>query len=238
MKTVSQNSKPVDKDFNPSIVHPLYIIRKNVYRGVVRHAGKLKGKMMDFGCGSKPYQSLFTSVDEYIGVDYAGEGHSHENEQIDVFYDGKTIPFPENTFDSVLASEVLEHVFNLEEILKELHRVMKPGGKLLITIPFAWKEHEIPIDFGRYTSFGFRNLLERNGFIVREMDKTTNVVQTLTQLWITYWHSHIFPKMRPFGRVVTPVFSLFSNVFGLTLAKILPKRDDYYLNLIVVAEKK
>ncbi len=237
MDQATLKSKPVDSNFNPSLVHPLYIIRKNVYRGVVKYAPLMKGKMMDFGCGTKPYQSLFTAADEYIGVDYAGEGHSHENEQIDVYYDGKTIPFPDNTFDSILASEVLEHVFNLEDILKELYRVLKPGGKILITIPFAWKEHEIPIDFGRYTSFGFRNLLERNGFSVLHMDKSSNAVQTMTQLWVTYWHSHIMPKFRPFGRIVTPCFSFVSNVFGLGVARILPKRYDYFLNLIVVAQK-
>ena len=226
-----------NKGFNPSVFHPLYIIRKNLYRGIVRYAALLDGKMMDFGCGSKPYQSLFVNAGEYIGVDYAGEGHSHENEQIDIFYDGKIIPFPDNTFDSILASEVLEHVFNLEEILKELFRVLKPGGKVLITIPFAWNEHEAPTDFGRYTSFGFRDLLERNGFAVLAMDKSSNFVQTLTQLWITYWHTHIIPKFRPFARVITPCFSFLANVFGLTVARILPKRYDYYLNLIVVAEK-
>ena len=53
---------------------------------------------MDFGCGSKPYKSLF-NVEEYLGVDYYNEGHPHENEQIDVFYDGKNLPFPDNYFD-------------------------------------------------------------------------------------------------------------------------------------------
>ena len=237
MDQATVKNKPVDRNFNPSLVHPLYIIRKNVYRGVVRYAPLMKGKMMDFGCGTKPYQSLFTQAAEYIGVDYAGEGHSHENEQIDVYYDGKTIPFPDNTFDSILASEVLEHVFNLEDILKELCRVLKPGGKILITIPFAWKENEIPVDFGRYTSFGFKNLLERNGFSIVHIDKSSNSVQTLTQQWVTYWHSHILPKFRPFGRIVTPCFSFVSNVFGLGVARILPKRYDYFLNLIVVAQK-
>ncbi len=193
---------------------------------------------MDFGCGSKPYKSLFKNASEYIGVDYDSEGHSHKNEKIDVFYDGKTIPFKDNSFDSILTSEVLEHVFNLEEILKELNRVLKPGGKILITIPFAWYEHEVPNDFGRYTSFGIKSLLEKNGFIILELDKTGNFIETLTQMWIVYWHTHVIPKFRPFARLIGALFYFLSNVFGLAAARVFPKKHDYYLNLIILATKQ
>ena len=79
--------------------------------------------MMDFGCGSKPYKSLF-NVNEYVGVDYHGQGHSHVNEQIDVFYDGVLLPFPDNYFDSVFSTEVFEHVFNLENLNPETRSEM------------------------------------------------------------------------------------------------------------------
>lgn len=227
-----------NKDFNPSITYPLYIIRKNLYRAFVKQAPLLTGKMMDFGCGTKPYKPLFVNVTEYIGVDYAGEGHSHANEEIDVYYNGKTIPFPDNTFDSILTSEVLEHIYNLEEILKELHRVLKPGGKILISVPFAWNEHEMPNDFGRYTSLGFKALLERNSFTVLHLEKTTGFLEALVQLRGLYWHLHIIPKFRPFARIVSPVFHLINNITGLAIAKIFPRKNDYFLNLVVVVTKK
>jgi SAM-dependent methyltransferase len=227
-----------NKDFNPSLTYPLYIIRKNIYRGILKHSESLEGRMMDFGCGTKPYKPLFVNAKEYIGVDYAGEGHSHEKESIDVMYDGKTIPFPDNHFDSILTTEVLEHIFNLEDILKELNRVLKPGGRILITIPFAWNEHEMPNDFGRYTSLGFRSLLERNNFKVLQLEKTTGFVESLVQLWGLYWHIHIIPKFRPFGRIILPVFSFCNNVFGLAIAKILPRKNDYFLNLVILATKE
>ena len=193
---------------------------------------------MDFGCGTKPYKSLVVNATEYIGVDYAGDGHSHLNEQIDVFYDGKTLPFEDNSFDAILTSEVFEHVFNLEDIVKELNRVLKPEGKILITCPFVWNEHEVPIDFGRYTSFGMKALLERNNFEVLAVDKSSTYIETITQMWLTYWHNHIFHRTRPFGRIVQPTISFIINVFGLGISKILPKTYDWYLNLIVFAQKK
>ena len=123
-------------EFNPNIFYSGYLLRKKLLIAVNRYAHYMGGVMMDFGCGSKPYKSLF-DVKEYIGVDFNGEGHSHENEQIDVFYDGKKLPFPDNYFDSVFSTEVFEHVFNLEEIIPEIKRVMKPGAKILVTCPFA-----------------------------------------------------------------------------------------------------
>ena len=78
----------VPTNFNPTYKHPLYFIRKGLFRKISLYAPQLKGKLLDFGCGEKPYQSLFTNVTEYIGLDYNGEGHDHQNEAVDVYYDG------------------------------------------------------------------------------------------------------------------------------------------------------
>ncbi len=132
--------------------NPFYFIRRALLKKVEEYAPQLSGKLLDFGCGSKPYQSLFTRASEYTGLDYEGEGHSHVNEKVDVYYDGKKTPFANQTFDSVFSSEVFEHIFNIDEILPEINRVMKKGGKILITCPFVWHEHEVPVDYARYTT--------------------------------------------------------------------------------------
>lgn len=227
----------IDKKFNPSIFNPYYIIRKHLLYHISKNAPSLQGKMMDFGCGTKPYKPLFTNVSEYIGVDYNGEGHSHKDENIDVMYDGKKIPFPDNTFDSILSSEVFEHIFNLEEILDELNRVLKPGGRILITVPFAWHEHEMPNDFGRYTSIGFQSLLERHNFKIISLEKTSSFVETLFQLWGLYWYMHILPKWSIGGRIVAPTFHFINNASSKIFGKIFPKKTDFFLNLVVVATK-
>ena len=78
----------ISKEFNPSISHPTYFIRKYLLSYFTKLSPYMKGVMLDFGCGSKPYKSLF-SVNEYVGLDYENPGHPHINEQIDVFYNGK-----------------------------------------------------------------------------------------------------------------------------------------------------
>jgi SAM-dependent methyltransferase len=173
-------------------------------------------------------------------VDYASEGHPHDDEPVDIFYDGKTLPFPAQHFDAVFSTEVFEHVFNLEEILLEIHRVMKPGGKILITCPFVICEHEEPNDYARYTIFALRSLFEKSGFKVLTVDKTGNHVEAIMQLKITYAAKHLLPVVRkiPVLRSALRLFVYSSmNLYALFLSYILPRRKDLYLNNIFVCEK-
>src|SRR5687768_4871090 len=100
----------VPYEFNPGILHPIYLLRRGILKTIRKYIPQLDGTLMDFGCGAKPYRSLF-NVKEYIGVDLYNPAHSHEDEPVDVFYDGKVIPFPDGHFDAVFSSEVFEHVF-------------------------------------------------------------------------------------------------------------------------------
>jgi SAM-dependent methyltransferase len=199
----------------------------------------LKGRLLDFGCGSKPYRSLFT-VEEYTGLDFENPGHPHLNEQIDVFYDGKHMPFQDQTFDAVFSSEVFEHVFNLDEVLKELNRVMRTGAPILVTCPFAICEHEVPNDFARYSSYGLRSLFERHGFEVVHQEKTGDSIEAVAQLWIMYLHQHVNPKFRKIPGLRS-AFRLITytglNLFALALGRILPRRQDLYLNNVILCQK-
>jgi SAM-dependent methyltransferase len=83
-------------------------------------------------------------------------------------------------FDHVLLTQVLEHLPEPAKVLKELHRVLKPGGTLWLTAPLFYAEHEKPYDFFRYTRFGIRHLLEAAGFRVREIDWLEGYLGTLS----------------------------------------------------------
>jgi SAM-dependent methyltransferase len=179
-------------------------------------------------------------VEEYTGLDFENPGHPHINEQIDVFYDGKHIPFEDGVFDAVFSSEVFEHVFNLDEVLRELNRVMKPGASILATCPFAICEHEVPHDFARYSSFGLRSLFQRHGFEVVHQEKTGNNVEVVIQLWIMYLHQHVNPKFRkiPGLRSAFRFISYTSlNLLALAFDRILPRRQDLYLNNVIFCKK-
>lgn len=218
-------------------INPFYFIRRGLYKGVLSNNGYLKGRLLDFGCGSKPYKELF-DVKEYIGLDIEESGHSHQHEGIDVYYEGSVIPFQDDNFDSIFSSEVFEHIFNLEEILAELHRVLKPGGHMLITLPFVWEEHEIPYDFARYTSFGIEHLLKKNGFEIVTTKKTTNYVETVFQLWNAYvWNTYVHSSNRYLSVFKTVLFIAPITIAGIFISKILRDNRNFYHNNIVVAKK-
>ncbi|MFN4892149.1 MAG: class I SAM-dependent methyltransferase [Bacteroidota bacterium] len=226
-------------EFNPNLFSPVYLIRTRLLQHIRSMAPSLKGDLLDFGCGSKPYQSLFR-VRSYTGVDFEGPGHSHEDESIDHFYDGETLPFPADRFDSIFSSEVFEHIFNLPQILPELYRVLRPGGRMLITCPFAYCEHEVPNDYARYSSFAMRSMLEGAGFTVLQLEKSGNAVETIWQLRIIYWQQFIISRLEkiPIVRQVARMFIYGSfNVFAILSSKLLPLSRNLYLNNVVLVEK-
>lgn len=229
----------VNKNFRPGISHPFYFIRTGLYEGIRDRADRLHGTLLDFGCGEKPYQSLFTNVSKYIGLDYENPGHSHKNEHIDVFYNGENIPFGDEYFDSALCSEVFEHLFNLELSLSELHRVLKPGGTLLVTCPFVWEEHELPHDYARYTTFALNHLFERHGFQVLEYQKKGNFIQAIAQLKILNFARTIAPKInRVRGAHYLSEFCVTAiNAWAKFKSKIMPNDQSIYLSNIFLVQK-
>lgn len=217
-------------------INPNFFSRRGLCNSIRREAPLLKGKLLDFGCGRKPWQSLF-QVDEYIGVDIEESGHDHNDSLIDVFYDGNTLPFEDNTFDSVFSSETFEHLFNLDTILMELNRVLKPGGYMLITIPFAWNEHEKPYDFARYTTFGIAAILKKNGFEVIRQNKTTTYFETVCQLLNSFWIESVFPKNKAIRILLQALLLGIPTAFCVLLNKIMPDNKDLYLNQTILAQK-
>lgn len=221
-------------------INPFYFIRRDLYNNIKLLSPFLSGRMIDFGCGRKPYKSLFSNVKEYIGVDIKVSGHEHLEGgrlQVDVFYDGKTIPFANEYFDSMLCSEVFEHIFNLDEILLEINRVLKKDALALITVPFVWDEHEAPYDFGRYTSFGIKYLLSKNGFEIVTLKKSGHFTVVVWQLWILYCYYLIQSKRK----IITYILYIFLIsplvVLGIFITLLLPKIDTLYHNNVLIAKK-
>jgi len=228
-----------DQYFNPGllglIVNPFYIARKGLYNNLSFLGQKITGKTLDVGCGTKPYEKLFNHS-TYVGLEFY-TGIDSEKKVAEFYYDGKTFPFNESEFDSVVTNQVLEHVFNPDEFLGEINRVLKTNGKLLLTVPFVWDEHEQPYDYARYSSFGLKALLEKNGFEILELRKSVNDYRVLVQLFNGYIYKitrqNIFIKNLALILVIAPV-----TIFGILISKLLPKNNDLYLDNIVLAKKK
>lgn len=217
-------------------VNPFYLARKDLLKNIQLLGKYIFGKTLDVGCGIKPYKKYFNS-NEYIGVDVKTTMHNSEN-NIDIFYDGKTMPFKDEQFDSVVTNQVLEHVFYPDLFLSEIYRVLKIDGYLLITVPFVWDEHEQPYDYARYSSFGIKYLLNKYGFEIIELHKTVNDFSIFAQLINLYIYKIVFKK-NPFVKKLTTLFIMAPvTIIGLIFAKLLPNNDDLFLDNVILAIKK
>jgi len=216
-------------------VNPFYFARSGLRDAMTEFAPMLSGRLLDVGCGSKPYQALFT-VYAYIGLDIDSEA-SRKRGIADHHYDGNTFPFADASFDSVLCNQVLEHVFNPNEFLGEIVRVLKPGGKLLLTVPFVWDEHEQPYDYARYSSFGLRALLEKQGLKVLQHKKLGADASILFQLANAYLFKVTQGLSMLFKLLFTASVMAFVNISGVIARRLLPDNPDLFLDHVVLAEK-
>jgi SAM-dependent methyltransferase len=234
IKYKRQQSVPLALSF---FLNPLFLLRQRLMKNIKANSSFMKGIMLDLGCGTKPYKSLF-DVDFYIGVDVKKSDSEYSDGQVDVIYNGKSLPFRDESFDSILCTEVIEHVFEIDKLLTELFRVLKKTSYMLITCPFVWEEHEIPHDFARYTSYGVIYLMEKCGLKVIKQYKTTNYVETIIQMWLIYLHQYVFPRNRYLRFLLSLLFIPLLNSMAIILGSILPKNYLFYNSNIVLVQKK
>ena len=223
-------------EFNPRVlglfINPFYFARKGIYQFFYTHTLYVTGKVLDVGCGSKPYKSFFSGA-EYTGLELAGS-----KKEADCYYDGITFPFHDREFDMVVTSQVFEHVFNPERFLSEIHRVLTNGGKLLMTVPFIWDEHEQPNDYARYSSFGLKSLLEQNGFRVSHQHKSVKDIRVIFQMINMYLYKKMWGENMYLNGIVMLCFMAPVNIIGEVLGHILPENEDVYLDNLIIAIKR
>lgn len=234
--------------FRPGVVglvlNPFYLVRSGLYYWIKKNTQYMTWTMIDFWCWAKPWKDLFT-VDKYIGVDIKVSWHDHQTSQVDVFYDGKSIPFEDNSIDSIFSSETLEHIFNLEDIVRECHRILKPWWYMLITVPFAWPEHEKPYDFWRYTSYGLKHLFTEKWFEIVRIKPTNPFITTIFQLISAYVVELINTKfelkniwLMILQWIISILITFPINLIGLILGWILPRKYELTNSFVMVVKKK
>jgi SAM-dependent methyltransferase len=193
--------------------------------------------MLDFGCGTGPYRHLFR-IDEYLGLEIDAPGHPPKHAHSTLLYFGDHIPLDNDSVDSILMAEVLEHVFNPAKVLAEFHRILRPGGSVLISCPFAWPLYEEPYDYARYTPYALHHLLQSSGLQVKHIEKTGDWFLVVMQMILSYMVQNFLPKAGRLNRVGKIVFCAILNPLAIVLNFFVPKDERLYFSNIVVACKK
>jgi ubiquinone/menaquinone biosynthesis C-methylase UbiE len=175
--------------------------------------------VLDAGAGSQAYAPKF-SKQRYESADF---------EQVEKKYkpstyvcDLRKIPVEDGRFDAIVFTQVMEHVPEPKLVLQELHRVLKPGGKMFFSAPLYYPEHEQPYDYYRYTQFGLRYLFDETGFEIGEIRWLEGFLAT-----VAHQLRHMrgrFPKTPSgYGGGIVGVFLLvFFQLFGLVARFVSP----------------
>jgi SAM-dependent methyltransferase len=176
------------------------------------------GDVLDVGAGAQPYRPLMPADARYpaIDVNLASEGFGYEMPDTE-YYDGDVWPVADASIDVVLATETLEHVPDPAQFLAQARRVLRPGGKLILTVPFAARWHYIPHDYWRYTPSSLNNLLGEAKFgevrVTARGDETTVAVYKLMALMLP----GLFPPGGGFGPKRLLAFLLLPLIFALAM---------------------
>ncbi len=119
----------------------------------------LSGKVLDVGCGQMPFRGLLPANSDYTGIDIhdAGSFGMPRNPSV-IEFNGRLIPFPNSNFDAILCTEVLEHAEHPETLIAEMLRVLRPNGRIVLTVPFSARVHHMPFDYSRFTNYRLSQL--------------------------------------------------------------------------------
>jgi SAM-dependent methyltransferase len=236
----SKNELIDDHFFRPRwysiFINPYFIDRFTLFKAIKKFSKKIKSEnyILDVGCGKKPYKKYF-KTDHYFGIEIDFGGHANHAKEADAFYDGKNIPFDNESFDYILSTQVLEHVENPNYLVREMFRVLKINGEVLVTIPFVCNEHEQPFDFWRFTQFGCKKIMEEAGFKEINITPTCGIFSVVGQLFSSALFENL--KIGSFLKILLTIF-IITPIQSLSLFfDFIIRNRRLTLNYIIIAKK-
>jgi len=214
---------------NHTPLHPQWFVRR-VQRNRLRHLHLLSGDVLDIGCSDRALAKYLPEGCHYVGLDYYATVAAFYATRPDVFGDACALPMRDACMDGVMLFEVLEHVPDPQAVLAEIARVLRPGGVLLLSIPFMYPIHNAPFDFHRFTLHGLQRALTIHGFDAEIIQPRLRALEVgglvmglaLGDACLGIWRRHRW------ALPIVPLLALLvllGNLLAWTLARLLPGSD-------------
>jgi len=196
------------------------------YKGIVRFLQDnipfFRGILYDLGCGEAPYKDfLLRHASQYVGIDWAD---SYHNTKADIVADlNVPLPIEAEVADTVISISVLEHLREPQNMLNEAFRILKPGGAIILQVPWQWWVHEAPYDYFRFTPYAFKYMLEKSGFVDVRVEPTGGFFSTII-LKSNYFSRRFIRGPKPLKWIIQILLMPFWYI-GQWTAPLLDKLD-------------
>lgn len=220
-----------------------FTYRWRLYGAAARALPQFRGRVLDIGAGTQPYRPFLPQDVQYVAMEIVPIPGN------DLIASVLALPFAGDVFDGILCTEVVEHVPEPEQALREMARVLRPGGRLYLTVPMSWALHYVPHDYYRFTRYGLQYLLGKTGFRVDRMEQVgglfTLILARLEDVLGALLFKVLFPLkflLGPRGRVLVTswlILLLALPLDGLAslLDRIVPGAKNDALGWVVLATK-
>ena len=187
-----------------------------------RYSALYKGVLYDLGAGESPYTEYFLShADTYVAVDWSGSLHeTHADIEANL---NEPLPIETEVADTVVSLSVLEHLNEPQMMLNEAFRILRPGGAIILQVPFQWSVHEAPHDHFRYTPYGLEYMFKKAGFKEIHVEPQAGFFTMMVLKW-NYFTRRFVAGPRPVRILLTVLLSIVWHL-GQLLAPLFDKLD-------------
>ncbi len=198
-----------------------------------------KGDLIDLGCGNVPlYPAYKDRVSSITCVDWPATKHKldHLDHEVDLT---QRLPFLDNSFDTIILSDVLEHIPKPGQLWSEMYRILAPGGVAIINTPFLYWVHEVPHDYYRYTEYALERFAEEANFSVISLEPIGGLPEVLADFIakkprVIPIIGHLFRK--PTTILIQKMTWVFVHSLGKSMSRKTSKK--FPLGYFMVVEKQ
>ena len=223
-------------------LHPQWLVYLGETCSKRSTAELMRGRVLDVGCGDGWLAQALPEDVEYLGFDYPVTLAKGYRGRAAVLGSADRLPFADASFDTVAMLDVLEHLAQPAMAVSEARRVLRPGGRLILQVPFLYPLHDVPHDFQRWTRIGLERLVESHGLAMRRCATTGKPLETAAALQSIGLARAILDvtAQKSWSILLLPLLALsipVVNLLGWALSRLLPDNDFMPLGYRIMAEK-
>lgn len=173
---------------------------------IKKYAHYIKGDVLDVGAGPFDRYSDLFRFSKYIKLDTCPDNSP------DIIASAEKIPLGDNSVDSIVCTQALGDIWNLNGAISEFFRVLKSGGNVILTESLMAAMHDEPYDFWRFTDYSLRRLFEENGFDILHIERRGGFFASTAQNIIRYFIDRFNLYKNFLGKILSPFISVFGRL--------------------------